>query len=123
MRGRFHMGAFVFERMWVSEVMGMDVLWSLRTMVVVVVVWLLWTHRGWGCCGHMRIGVMVVVASLVGVVVVVVVVATMVVVGCVIVLVRCCCWWATGVVVVSRVTEGGGQNSRMMVTTHAVVTI
>ena len=67
--------------------MGMDVLWSLRTVVVVVVVvWSLWTHRGWG------------IASMVGVVVVVVmvVVATMVVVGRVVVPVRHCYWWAMG---------------------------
>ena len=42
-----------------SGVVGVDVLWSLRTVVVVVVVvvvWSLWTHRGWGRCGRMGHG-------------------------------------------------------------------
>ena len=127
-RGCFHTCAFVFKRTQVNKVVGVDVLWSSRTMVVVVVVvvWSSWTHLGWGRRGRTLIGVMVVVASMDGVVVVVVVVvvvmATVVVVGHVVVLVRCRCW-AMGVVVVSRVTEGGGQNSPMMVTTACVVTI
>ena len=82
-----------------SGVVGVDVLWSSRT--VVVVVWSLWMHWVWGRCGHMLIGVVVVMASVVGVVVVMVVgvvgvVATMVVVGHVLVLVHRCCWWAMG---------------------------
>ena len=77
--------------------------------VVVVVVWSSWTHGGWGHRGHLVIGIVVVVASMVGVVVVVasmvgvvvvmvmVVVATVVVVmGRVSILVRHCCWWAMG---------------------------
>ena len=53
-RGRFRMCRVVFEQMRVSGVVGMDVLWSSRT--VVVVVWSLWTHRGWGRCGRMGRG-------------------------------------------------------------------
>ena len=85
--GRFRTCTVVFERMWVSGVVGVDVLWLLRTVVVVVVVvWSLWTHHGWGHRGHM----------LIGVVVVVVIVATVVVVGCVLILIHHCCWWAMG---------------------------
>ena len=108
MHGRFRTCAVVFKRTWVSGVVGVDVLWSSRTMVVVVV-WLSWTHGGWGHCGRMVIGVMVVMASMVGVVVVVasvvgvivvvvvvVMVTVVVVMGRVLVLVHCCCWWAMG---------------------------
>ena len=70
--GRFCTCTFVFERTRVSEVVGMDVLWSWRTMVVVVVVWLLWTCLGWGHRGCTLIRVVVVVASVDGVIVVVV---------------------------------------------------
>ena len=122
-RGHFHMCAFVFEQTQVSEVVGVDVLWWWRTMVVVV--WSSWMRLGWGHCGRTLIGVMVVMASVDGVIVVVVVVVmvTMVVVGHVVILVHHCCWWAMGVVIVSHVTEGGGQNSPVMVTTACVVTI
>ena len=92
----FHglMCVVVFEWTQVSGVMGVDVLWSSRT--VVVVVWSSWMHRGWGVASV--VGVVMVVASVVGVIVVVVmvVVATMVVVGRVIVPVRRCYWWAMG---------------------------
>ena len=56
MCGHFHMCAVVFERMQVSGVMGVDVLWLSRTVVVVVVVWWSWTHCGWGRCGRMGCG-------------------------------------------------------------------
>ena len=71
--GRFCTCVFVFEQTRVSEVVGMDVLWSWRTMVVVVVVvWSSWTCLGWGHRGCTLIRVVVVVASVDGVVVVVV---------------------------------------------------
>ena len=102
--GRFRTCAVLFERTRVSGVMGVDVLWSLRTMVVVA--WSSWMHCGWGIASMVgvmmvvasMVGVIVVVASVVGVIVVMVVVvmATVVVVGCVVVPIRHCYWWAMG---------------------------
>ena len=48
-RSCFRTCVVVFEWMRVSGVVGMDVLWLSRT---VVVVWSSWTHCGWGRCGH-----------------------------------------------------------------------
>ena len=95
-------------------VVVVDVLWLLMTVVVVVVVWSSWTHRGWGRCGHMLIGVIVVVTRLVGVIVVVM--------GRVLILVCHCFWWAMGGRCQSC-DRRWGQNSPMMVTMHAVITI
>ena len=88
-----------------SGVGGVDVLWSSRIVVVVVVVamgcghritvvdtlWMQWTRGE-------RVGVVVVMASMVGVVVVEVVatVVVVVVMGCVVILICRCCWWAIG---------------------------
>ena len=92
MHGRLPTCTVGFEQTQVSGVMGMDVLWSLRT--VVVVVWSLWMHRGWGVAS--MVGFVMVVARMVGFVVVVVVVATVVVVGHVVIPVHHCYWWAMG---------------------------